>query len=149
MKQTGLQVRLFIQKVDLKGELNEKTFVLVLWLINVEKGDNEMNINLIIFITSTKDQKESHRSEMMMKTVESPFRPVRGDIIDDPGFDARFHNGYEVVRVTVNYETNECYVSLQPLVLELEEISVYEYIDKLVANNWRIVSKEVEQPPII
>ena len=101
-----------------------------------------MKINLLIFITSTKEQIERQRSEMMIKTVESTFRPAIGDIIDDPGFDSRFHNGYEVVKVTVNYEMNECYVSLQPLVLELEEISVDEYIDKLVANNWRIVSKE-------
>ena len=111
-------------------------------MIKDEKGDSEMKINLTIFITSTIDQKESHRSELVMKTVESTFRPVIGDIIDDPGFDSRFHNGYEVVKVTLNYETDECYVSLQPLVLELEEISVDEYIDKLVANNWRIVSIE-------
>ena len=69
-------------------------------------------------------------------------RLVRGDIIDDPGFDSRFHNGYEVVKVTINYATNECYVSLHPLAMELEEMSINDYIDKLVANEWHIVSKE-------
>ena len=29
-----------------------------------------------------------------------------------------------------------------PLALELEEMSIDDYIVKLVANNWRIVSKE-------
>ncbi|WP_026690435.1 hypothetical protein [Alteribacter aurantiacus] len=99
-----------------------------------------MKIKMIIFVTSAKE--ENSDSEIVMKTFESTIRPVKGDIIDDPGFDSRFHNGYEVVKVTINYETNECYVSLQPLVMELEEISVSEYIDKLVANKWGIVSKD-------
>ncbi len=93
-----------------------------------------------MLVTSTKE--ENGNSEIVMKTFKSNIRPVKGDIIDDPGFDSRFHNGYEVVKVTINYETNECYVSLQPLVMELEEISVSEYIDKLVANKWGIVSKD-------
>ncbi|WP_412965503.1 hypothetical protein [Fredinandcohnia sp. 179-A 10B2 NHS] len=98
-----------------------------------------MKIKMIIFVTSTK---ENNRSEMVMKTFESAIRPVKGDIIDDPGFDPRFHNGYEVVKVTLNYEKNEFLVSLRPLVLELEEISVKDYINKLVENGWRTVSKE-------
>jgi hypothetical protein len=69
-------------------------------------------------------------------------RLVKGDIIDDPGFDSRFHNGYEIVKVTINYATNECYVSLHPLAMELEEMSINDYIDKLVTNEWHIVSKE-------
>ena len=97
---------------------------------------------MIIFLTSTKEQKKKNRTEIVMKTFESAFRPVKGDIIDDPGFDSRFHNGYEVVKVTINYETNECYVSLHPLALEIEEISINDYIDKLAANKWRIVSKK-------
>lgn len=101
-----------------------------------------MKINMIIFLTSTKEQKKKNRAEIVMKTFESTLRPVEGDIIDDPGFDSRFHNGYEVVKVTINYETNECYVSLRPLALEIEEISINDYIDKLVANKWRIISKE-------
>lgn len=100
-----------------------------------------MRIKLFIFLTSNKD-KENSRSEMMMKTVESSFRPVIGDIIEDPGFDQGFHNGYEVVKVTVNYEKNECYVSLSPMAIELEEISFDDYINKLAANGWEIVSKE-------
>ncbi|WP_456276358.1 hypothetical protein [Bacillus sp. AK128] len=101
-----------------------------------------MKINLIIFITSTKAGNENSRSEMVMKTIESQIRPVKGDIIDDSGFDSRFHNGYEVVKVTINYETNECYVSLSPLAIEVEEIGIDDYLDKLVANKWRIVTKE-------
>ncbi|MCT2538166.1 hypothetical protein NC661_10975 [Aquibacillus koreensis] len=100
-----------------------------------------MKINMVIFLTTTKEQ-ENNRSEVVIKTFESTIRPVKGDIIDDPGFDSRFHNGYEVVKVTINYAKNECYVSLAPLVLELEDISIHDYIDKLVANGWRIVSKE-------
>ncbi|WP_394186796.1 hypothetical protein [Metabacillus halosaccharovorans] len=99
-----------------------------------------MKIKMIIFLTSSK--KENTTSELVLKTFESTIRPVKGDIIDDPGFDSRFHNGYEVVKVTINYERNECYVSLQPLAIELEEIDIKDYLDKLVANEWRIVSKE-------
>lgn len=106
------------------------------------KEEKAMKIKMIIFVTSAKNQNENTRSEMVLKTFESAIRPVKGDIIDDPGFDSGFHNGYEVVKVTLNYETNECVVSLQPLVLELEEISVNNYIDKLLENGWRIVSKE-------
>lgn len=101
-----------------------------------------MKINMVLFLTSTKDHKENNRTELLMKTFESTIRPVKGDIIDDPGFDARFHNGYEVVKVTLNYEKNECYVSLHPLVLEIEEMSIDDYIDKLLDNKWSIVSKE-------
>lgn len=60
-----------------------------LWL----KEDNVMKINMVIFLTSSKEQIESNRTEIVMKTFESTIRPVIGDIIDDPGFDSRFHNG--------------------------------------------------------
>ncbi|MFF2500043.1 hypothetical protein [Peribacillus sp. NPDC058075] len=49
-----------------------------------------MNINLMIFITSRKEQE---KNRLMMKTFESDIRPVKGDIIDDPGFDPGYHNG--------------------------------------------------------
>ena len=101
-----------------------------------------MKIKMLILLTSSKEQIENNRTQLVMKTFESTIRPVKGDIIDDPGFDPRFHNGYEVVKVTINYETNECYVSLYPLASELEEICINDYIDKLVANEWRIVSKK-------
>ena len=101
-----------------------------------------MRINMLIFLAPSKEQAENNRTELIMKTFESSFRPITGDIIDDPGFDPGFHNGYEVVKVTVNYELGECYVSLQPLAIEMEEIDINDYIDKLVANDWRIVSKE-------
>jgi hypothetical protein len=101
-----------------------------------------MKINLIIFISSVKEQNENGIQEAMMKTIESTIRPVKGDIIDDPGFDPGFHNGYEVVKVTINYASNECFVSLHPLVLEKEEIKIETYIEKLEAHGWRIVSKE-------
>ena len=100
-----------------------------------------MKIKLFIFLTSTKNQ-ENVVNESLMKTFESTFRPVVGDIIEDPGFDPRFHNGYEVVKVTVHYAKQECYASLSPLAIELEEISLSDYINKLLANGWEIVSKE-------
>lgn len=106
------------------------------------KGDKVMKINMIIFLTSSKEQLENSRTEIVIKSFESTIRPVKGDIIDDSGFDSRFHNGYEVVKVTINYEKNQCFVSLHPLALELEEIGINDYIDKLVANGWRIVTKE-------
>ncbi|MFJ5761927.1 hypothetical protein ACIQAA_22975 [Neobacillus sp. NPDC093182] len=101
-----------------------------------------MKIKMIIFLTSSKESKENNRAGIVMKTFESTIRPVKGDIIDDPGFDSRIHNGYEVVKVTINYEKNECFVSLHPLAIELEEISINDYIDKLIGNGWRIVTKE-------
>lgn len=101
-----------------------------------------MKINLLIFVSSIKEQKEHNISEIMKKTFESNFRPIKGDIIDDPGFDPGFHNGYEVVKVTINYAANECIVSLNPLVLEREEIKLETYIEKLKAHGWRAISKE-------
>src|SRR4051812_17503597 len=98
-----------------------------------------MKINLVIFISSIK---ENNIYKLMMKTVESDIRPVNGDILDDPGFHPGFHNGYEVVKVTINYASNECFVSLQPLVLEREEIKIETYIEKLEANGWHVFSKE-------
>ena len=99
-----------------------------------------MKIKLLIFLTSSKEDKGKHRSELVMKTFESSFRPFLGDIIEDPGFDASYHNGYEVVKVTVNYEKEECYVSMKPVAIDLEELPVEDYIDKLLANGWSIVS---------
>ncbi|KHF41698.1 hypothetical protein [Halalkalibacter okhensis] len=101
-----------------------------------------MRIHLLIFISSVKDQKETPLGTMMMKTFESTIRPVNGDIIDDPGFHQDFHNGYEVVKVTINYDSNECYVSLAPLVLEREDIPMGTYIEKLENHGWRSVSNE-------
>jgi hypothetical protein len=101
-----------------------------------------MKINLLIFISSVKEQQEKNRQELMMKTFESNIRPVIGDIIHDPGFDPGFHNGYEVVKITINYAMNECFVSLKPLVLEFEEIKVETYIEKLKAHDWRVISKK-------
>jgi hypothetical protein len=80
--------------------------------------------------------------ELLMKTFESDIRPVKGDILDDPGFDSQFHNGYEVVKVTIDYSKNVCLVSLSPLVIELEEIPVQDYTEKLLSNGWRIVRKD-------
>ncbi|MED3908264.1 hypothetical protein P4597_03540 [Peribacillus simplex] len=94
-----------------------------------------MKINLMIFISSVIEQE---KSISMMKTFESDIHPVKGDIMDDPGF----HNGYEVVKVLINYASNECFVSLHPLALEIEEIKMETYIEKLEAHGWRVVSKE-------
>ena len=93
----------------------------------------------MIFVSSVK---EHSINELMMKTFESNIRPVKGDIIDDPGFHPGFHNGYEVVKVTINYASNECFVSLRPLVLEIEEMKIEAYIEILKAHGWRTVSKE-------
>ncbi|MUK90305.1 hypothetical protein GMD78_18185 [Ornithinibacillus sp. L9] len=100
-----------------------------------------MKINLVIFISSIKEP-ELATPACMIKTIESDFRPVKGDIIDDPGFDPRYHNGYEVVKVTINYVTKECFVSLQPLVIELEEICMNTYVEKLEENGWRRMSTQ-------
>ena len=101
-----------------------------------------MKINLVIFISSVTKQNENNVAEIMIKTFESTIRPVKGDILDDPGFHPDYHNGYEVVKVTINYATNECFVSLSPLLLEREEIKTQTYIDWLKAHGWRVVSKE-------
>lgn len=93
-----------------------------------------MNIHLVIFVSSLNYETEA---ATMQKTFVSTFRPMEGDIIDDPGFSPHFHNGYEVVQVTINYATEQCWVSLAPLVLELEEISVAEYVEHLKAHGWQ------------
>ncbi len=105
----------------------------------IREKETALKINLMIFITSVKEQE---KGISMMRTFESDIRPVKGDIIDDPGFDSGFHNGYEVVKVSINYASNECFVSLHPLALEIEEIKMETYIEKLEAHGWRAVSKE-------
>lgn len=77
-----------------------------------------------------------------MKTVDSPMRPVKGDILDDPGFHPKYHNGYEVVKVTLNYETEECWVSLAPLAIEIEELGIEAYMEHLEAHGWKRMAKE-------
>lgn len=99
-----------------------------------------MKINLVLFVTTAKE--ENGTGETLIKEFKSDFRPVNGDIIDDPGFHPAFHNGYEVVKVTVNYATNECFVSLTPLAIEVEEIALEEYLEHLQANGWHVFSKE-------
>lgn len=101
-----------------------------------------MKINLLIFVSSIKAKKENNTGNVLIKTFESTIRPVKGDILDDPGFHPGFHNGYEVAKVTINYATDECLVSLSPLVLDKEEIEMETYIERLEANGWRVVPKE-------
>ncbi|PFV80130.1 hypothetical protein COL05_15395 [Bacillus sp. AFS059628] len=98
-----------------------------------------MKINLVLFVSSFKEQTTP---KLMIKTIESDIRPIKGDIIDDPGFDSSFHNGYEVVKVSINYTSSECFVSLHPLAIELEDIKLDTYIEKLEAHGWLTVSKE-------
>ncbi|MCY8955783.1 hypothetical protein MOE39_18435 [Bacillus cereus] len=98
-----------------------------------------MKINLVLFVSSIK---EKTIPKLMIKTFESDIRPIKGDIIDDPGFDSSFHNGYEVVKVSINYASNECFVSLHPLAIELEDIKLDTYIEKLEAYGWLAAPKE-------
>ncbi|GAA0350493.1 hypothetical protein [Bacillus horti] len=97
-----------------------------------------MKIKLIIFVTSVHHEPTKENSNILTKTIESEIKPVVGDIIDDPGFDSRFHNGYEVAKVTINYTSNECLVSLTPLVIESEKMTAVEYMEKLKNNGWSI-----------
>ena len=92
-----------------------------------------MKIHMLIFVHSPEV------TVCLQKTLESGIRPIKGDIIDDPGFSPQYHNGYEVVKVTFNYENEECWVSLAPLVLELTEIPVADYIEQLREHGWREV----------
>ncbi|HHQ2481143.1 TPA: hypothetical protein ACSPJ7_005549 [Bacillus cereus] len=80
-----------------------------------------------------------------MKTFESTIRPIAGDIIHDPGFDSEFHNGYEVVKITINYASNECYISLTPLLLGGKKMKIETYIEKLKMHGWRSVSRKEAQ----
>ncbi|PYZ96581.1 hypothetical protein CR205_12790 [Alteribacter lacisalsi] len=97
-----------------------------------------MNIQCSIFVTSVHHEPTKENTNTLVKTFESHFRPAVGDIIDDPGFDPRFHNGYEVAKVFINYSSNECLVSLAPMVIEREEITAAEYMEKLQNNGWSI-----------
>lgn len=98
-----------------------------------------MNIHLLLFLVSHANE---NRRQALIKTVRSHFRPVAGDFLDDPGFDPAFHNGYEVVKTTINYATEDCWVSLAPIAAEVEELTFDAYVEKLLANGWRTVSKE-------
>lgn len=47
-----------------------------------------------------------------MKTFEFNIRPVKGDIIDDPGFHSGFYNGYEIVIIHTREQKSEKLLSL-------------------------------------
>jgi hypothetical protein len=102
-------------------------------------GWRELNIHLMIFVSSIHEPK---KSAAMMKTFESSIRPVKGDILDDPGFHPDFHNGYEVVKVTLNYAVGECWVSLSPAAIEVQDIPIETYIENLEGHGWRAVARE-------
>jgi hypothetical protein len=99
-----------------------------------------LNIHLMIFVSSIN---EPEKSAAMMKTIESSIRPVKGDILDDPGFHPDFHNGYEVVKVTLNYAEGDCWVSLAPLAIEVQDINIGTYLKNLELHGWRTVAPEV------
>ncbi|MDP4095987.1 hypothetical protein OIN60_04190 [Paenibacillus sp. P96] len=101
-----------------------------------------MKINLLLFLSSVQEHEGNSIQPALVKTFESNIRPVQGDILDDPGFHPDFHNGYEVVKVTLNYSSDECWVSLTPLALELENLPIEAYVENLIKHGWRIVSKE-------
>ncbi|RKD75929.1 hypothetical protein ATL39_0139 [Sinobaca qinghaiensis] len=93
-----------------------------------------MNIHLIVFIHSAH---ETHPGEVMTKTYSSSIRPAKEDIISDNGFHPGFHNGYEVVKVTLDYSKDECWVSLSPLAIEIQDIPVEEYLNHLKKHGWK------------
>lgn len=111
-------------------------------ITSLGKRKYTMKINLVVFISSIKERKENNIAEVTVKTFESTIRPVKGDILDDPGFHPDYHNGYEVVKVTINYASSECFVSLSPLMLEREEIKTETYIEWLKVHGWRVFSKD-------
>lgn len=94
-----------------------------------------MNIHFLLFVASLKETE----AVGMQKTFVSTIRPMEEDIIDDPGFSPHFHNGYEVVKVTLNYATEDCWVSLAPLVPELADISIAAYVERLQEHGWERV----------
>lgn len=96
-----------------------------------------MKLHFIIFVTSLKETD----AVIMQKTFVSTIRPMIGDIIDDPGFSPSFHNGYEFVKVTINYATEECWVSLTPLLPERTDISISKYAERLKTHGWKCVPK--------
>ncbi|GAK14733.1 hypothetical protein JCM19039_4693 [Geomicrobium sp. JCM 19039] len=100
-----------------------------------------MRIRCIVFVTSVYDEPNEQNTQTLMKTYESNVRPVAGDIIDDPGFDSRFHNGYEVAKVTLNYSDDECLVSLAPLVTDRETMPAKDYIDQLKMTGWKVLEQ--------
>ena len=100
-----------------------------------------MKIHFMLFLLSGNNS-ETNSYASMMKTFESNIRPVIGDIIDDPGFHPDFHNGYEVVKVSINYALDECFVSLKPLVIENGKMKLETYINRLKENGWNTVTKE-------
>ena len=94
-----------------------------------------MKMHLLIYAHSP----DGTETVGLQKTFESIIRPFEGDVIEDPGFSPQYYNGYEVVKVGLNYETDECWVSLAPLDLELTEIPVSDYIERLLAHGWQVV----------
>ncbi|MCQ6288740.1 MULTISPECIES: hypothetical protein [Bacillus cereus group] len=86
-------------------------------------------------------QDGSHVSGLM-KTFKSIIRPMEGDLLDDPGFYAEPYE-YTIIKTSINYETDECYVSMKPILMEtMDEKVLYTYIEKLKMNGWSVIPTE-------
>lgn len=78
----------------------------------------------------------------LMKTFESMIRPMEGDLLDDPGFYAEPYD-YSIIKISINYETDECYVSMMPVRIENMDLKVlHTYIEKLKTNGWSVIPTE-------
>ncbi|MCQ6343507.1 hypothetical protein NPM06_28745 [Bacillus cereus] len=78
----------------------------------------------------------------LMKTFESMIRPMEGDLLDDPGFYAEPYD-YSIIKISINYETDECYVSMMPVRIENMDLKVlHTYIEKLKMNGWSVIPTE-------
>lgn len=100
-----------------------------------------MNIHFIIFIPEASNEIGEPAGAVMMKTFVSSVRPVAGDVIADPGFHPDYHNGYEVVRVTLDYAEGECWVSMSPMVPELRGMEADDYVKHLSGHGWIVMER--------
>lgn len=97
-----------------------------------------MKIHLVQLVTL---EDGSHVSGLM-KIFESIIRPMEGDLLDDPGFYAEPYD-YSIIKISINYETDECYVSMMPVRIENMDLKVlHTYIEKLKTNGWSVIPTE-------
>lgn len=76
-----------------------------------------------------------HNARTVMKELESNVIPHKGDFISDSFYKDPYE--YEVVEVTINYQENECYVSIAPIVLNSSDIELLrKWIEIAKLHKW-------------
>lgn len=104
-----------------------------------------MKIILVHPVSLNTAEEDGSTFVTLLKNFESDIKPCEGDLIEDPAF-AEYPFGYEVVKVTIDFAENACYVSIGVLELDSGDgVILTGYVDHALAHGWRLEKAERDQ----